>query len=71
MQETRDQYWGMMQDVRRNIFIAIANYLKLFTIAANITNSRYYMSARSAPDNSTLFHYTKAILTSAMSEFWQ
>ena len=71
MQETRDQYWGMMQDVRRNIFIAIANYLKLFTIAANITNSRYYMSARSAPDNSTLFHYTKAILTSPMSEFWQ
>ena len=32
---------------------------------------RYYGTARSASDKSILFYYTKVILTTLMSEFWQ
>ena len=32
---------------------------------------RYYGTARSASDKNILFYYTKAILTTLMSEFWQ
>ena len=55
---------------KQNIFIAIAIYLNPLTFAANGSISRCYRSPRSASGNST-FHYTKPILTSLMSEFWQ
>ena len=60
-----------LKHVRWNLFIAIAIYLKLLTIAANISINRCSRSPRSASDDSILFYHPKAILTSLMSEFWQ
>ena len=45
--------------------------MKPGTVVINISMGRYYGTARSASDKNILFYYTKAILTTLMSEFWQ
>ena len=45
--------------------------MKPGTVVVNISIGRYCGTPRTASDNSILFCYTKAILTTLMSEFWQ
>ena len=57
-----------LQHVRWNTFIAIAIYLKLLTITANISISRCCRSPRSASD--TVSYFTMIILKQYFSNFW-
>ena len=52
------------------LIIATANYLKPLTIVANISIIKCFKTPTSASDNSLSFYYTKAILTSLISELW-
>ena len=57
--------------LKRNPFIAIADFLKPLNIVVNISIIRGFKSPRSAFVNSILFYHIKTILIFQMSEFWQ